>query len=88
MNSRKRHRLILQELGRMEPVTNNGDIEALQIQERLNQGRREFEQILKGIQGALTKVSALDLSVEDNVKLLTKISQELFVTASDIQAAV
>ena len=33
MNSRKRHRLILQELGRMEPVTNNGDIEALQIQE-------------------------------------------------------
>ena len=65
MNSRKRHRLILQELGRMEPVTNNGDIEALQIQERLNQGRREFEQILKGIQGALTKVSALDLSVED-----------------------
>ena len=88
MNSRKRHRLILQELGRMEPVTNNGDIEALQIQERLNQGRREFEQILKGIQGALTKVSALDLSVEDNVKLLTKISQELFVTASDIQAEV
>ncbi len=88
MNSRKKHKLSLQELSRMDLVTNPNDIEVLQIQERLNQGRQGFEQVLKGIQVALTNISALDLSVEDSVELLTKISQELFHTAADIQAAV
>lgn len=87
MNRKKTHRLILQELGMMTPVTDHGGPEAVQIQERLYQGRQEFEKILKEVQESLTKISALDLSVEDNVRILTEISQELFHTAEEIQAA-
>ncbi|MCI8484910.1 MAG: hypothetical protein HFH41_11315 [Lachnospiraceae bacterium] len=88
MNHKKTHKLILEELGMMVPITNNGDTAAVQIQERLYHGRQEFEKILKEIQESLTKMSALDLSVEDNVKVLVKISQELFHTAKEIQSAV
>ena len=43
MYGNKKHKLILQELGRMTPIGDKNDPEAIQIQKRLADGRQEFE---------------------------------------------
>lgn len=87
MYGNKKHKLILQELGRMTPIGDKNDPEAIQIQKRLADGRQEFEQMLVANLGALSKMSALDLSLENGAGILTQSSQDLFATATDIQEA-
>lgn len=88
MNGNKKHRLILQELSTMKPITNSKEVDALLIQKRLTNGRNGFEDVLKGLLESLTRISALDLSMEDSSNVLTQISQKLFETAENIQKAV
>lgn len=88
MNGNKKHRLVLENLSTMTPIEDKKEDSAIEIQKRLTEGRQEFEQMIKGIQDALTKMSSLDLTLEDNAGTLEKISQELFTASSDIKEAI
>ena len=76
---------ILQKISTMDSVENTGVTMAEKIQKRLEQGKQEFEVSVQAVLDALMKMSALDLSLGDNSRLITKVSGELFEVAGKIQ---
>lgn len=76
---------ILQKISTMDSVENTGVATAEDIQKRLEKGKQEFEVSVQSVLDALMKMSALDLSLGDNSKLITKVSGELSEVAGQIQ---
>lgn len=76
---------ILQKISTMDSVENTGVTMAEKIQKRLEQGKQEFEVSVQAVLDALMKMGALDLSLGDNSRLITKVSGELFEVAGKIQ---
>ncbi|MEG1945822.1 MAG: methyl-accepting chemotaxis protein [Lachnospiraceae bacterium] len=77
---------ILRDLGTMTPLKSN-QVQAVSIQHRLNVGNKEFEQNLQTILDALMEISALDLSLTNNSKILDTSGKELADTAENIESA-
>ena len=69
-----KERKILYNIGRMVPLTGAQEPEAVQIQQRLNAGRTEFNQLVQGVFTSVMKISALDLSLHDCTERITDIS--------------
>ena len=65
---------ILYNIGRMVPLAGTQEPEAVQIQQRLNAGRAEFNQLVQGVFSSVMKISALDLSLHDCTDRITDIS--------------
>lgn len=85
MNGTKKYEEIIKNISSMTPVVNGRVPEAEKIQKRLAQGKQEFELAVQAILDALMKMSALDLSLDDNSKLVTRVSGELSQAAEKIQ---
>lgn len=85
MNGTKKYEEIIKNISSMTPVANDRIPEAEMIQKRLVQGKQEFELAVQAVLDALMKMSALDLSLGDNSKLVTSVSGELFEAAEKIQ---
>ncbi len=85
MNGTKKYEEIIRNISSMTSVANDGVPEAEMIQKRLVQGKQEFELAVQAVLDALMKMSALDLSLGDNSKLVTSVSGELFEAAEKIQ---
>lgn len=71
---KKQHEEVLKALSQMKPVK---DSQAQIIQNRLSHGRTNLEQILKYVLESEIKMSALDLTLEDNVAKLDSVCNEL-----------
>ena len=65
---------ILYNIGRMVPLAGTQEPEAVQIQQRLNAGRTEFNRLVQGVFTSVMKISALDLSLHDCTDRITDIS--------------
>ena len=65
---------ILYNIGRMVPLAGTQEPEAVQIQQRLNEGRKEFNELVQGVFTSVMKISALDLSLHDCTDRITDIS--------------
>ena len=75
---------ILYNIGRMVPLTGTQDPEAVQIQQRLNTGRAEFNQLVQGVFTSVMKISALDLSLRDCTNRITDISDSVHNVAEKV----
>ena len=75
---------ILYNIGRMVPLTGAQEPEAVQIQQRLNTGRREFNQLVQEVFTSVMKISALDLSLRDCTKRITDISGSVHNVAGKV----
>lgn len=69
----------------MNPLTTSGVPVADDIQKRLNQGKKEFETAVQTVFDALMKMSALDLSLGENSRLISQVSGKLFEAAEEIR---
>ena len=69
---RNKNDKILHCIGAMEPIDCSG--EALQIQNRLNEGRDKFNQLVGGICKSVMQISALDLAMGDSTDKMGNIS--------------
>ena len=78
---------ILYNIGRMVPLTGTQEPEAVQIQQRLNAGRTEFNQLVQGVFTSVMKISALDLSLRDCTDRITDISDSVHNVAEKAVAA-
>lgn len=76
---------ILQKISTMTPVGNTGVATAEHIQKRLEQGKQEFETSVQSILDTLMKMSALDLALGDNSRLVAQVSGRLSEAAEGIQ---
>src|SRR5690348_5618935 len=77
----------IKELSNMQPVKNQRMKDVIQIQGRLLNGKKDFEQIVQMVLDALIKMSALDLALGKNSKEMIAISERLFEVADRIQEA-
>ena len=75
---------ILHNIGRMIPVDGTQKSEAVQIQQRLNAGRTEFNQLVQGVFTSVMKISALDLSLHDCMDRITGISNSVHTVAERV----
>ena len=75
---------ILYNIGRMVPVAGTQEPEAIQIQQRLNAGRAEFNQLVQGVFTSVMKISALDLSLHDCMDRITDISDSVHKVAGKV----
>ena len=57
---------LLQNLGRMLPIDGKKVPEAVEIQDRLKNGREKFNSVVNGVFSSVMKVSALDLVMRDS----------------------
>ena len=80
MNDKK----ILYNIGRMVPLAGAQEPEAVQIQQRLNSGRTEFNQLVQGVFTSVMKISALDLSPHDCMDRITDISGSVHNVAGKV----
>ena len=80
MNEKK----ILYNIGRMVPLAGTQEPEAVQIQQRLNAGRTEFNQLVQGVFTSVMKISALDLSLHDCMDRITDISDSVHNVAGKV----
>ena len=78
---------MLYNIGRMVPLAGKQDPEALQIQQRLNAGRTEFNKLVQGVFASVMKISALDLSLHDCTDRLTDISSSVHDVAEKVVGA-
>ena len=78
---------ILYNIGRMVPLTETQEPEAVQIQQRLNAGRAEFNQLVQGVFTSVMKISALDLSLRDCTDRITDISDSVHNVAEKVVIA-
>lgn len=74
----------LYNIGRMVPVEGTQKSEAVQIQQRLNAGRTEFNQLVQGVFTSVMKISALDLSLHDCMNRITDISGSVHTVAGKV----
>ena len=75
---------ILYNIGRMVPFEGAQNSEAAQIQQRLNTGRTEFNQLVQGVFTSVMKISALDLSLHDCMDRITDISDSVHNVAGKV----
>lgn len=87
MKSSRKYEAALKSISTMRPVKDNSIETAVNIQNRLVQGKQEFEAVVQNVLNALMKMSALDLALGDNSEILSEISESLFRAATDIQGA-
>ena len=78
---------ILYNIGRMVPLAGTQEPEAVQIQQRLNAGRTEFNQLVQGVFTSVMKISALDLSLRDCTNRITDISGSVHDVAGKVVSA-
>lgn len=78
---------ILYNIGRMVPLAGTQEPEAVQIQQRLNAGRTEFNQLVQGVFTSVMKISALDLSLRDCTDRITDISDSVHNVAEKVVVA-
>lgn len=87
MKSSRKYEAALKSISTMCPVRDSEIVTAVDIQNRLVQGKHGFETIVQNVLNALMKMSALDLALGDNSAILSEISESLFQAATDIQGA-
>ena len=75
---------ILQNIGRMVPLEGTQKTEAVKIQQRLSEGRTEFNQLVQGVFTSVMKISALDLSLHDCMDRITDISGSVHTVAERV----
>ena len=75
---------LLHNIGRMVPVGGAQNSEAAQIQQRLDAGRKEFNQLVQGVFTSVMKISALDLSLHDCMDRITGISDSVHTVAEKV----
>ena len=85
MRRNNKYEIILKEISTMNPLTTSGVPVADDIQKRLNQGKKEFETAVQTVFDALMKMSALDLSLGENSRLISQVSGKLFEAAEEIR---
>lgn len=68
---------VLQSLSRMVPVEGKKVPEAVEIQDRLKNGRDKFNQVVNGVFSSVMKVSALDLVMRDSRDKVRDISSNV-----------
>ena len=75
---------MLHNIGRMVPFEGAQNSEAAQIQQRLNAGRAEFNQLVQGVFTSVMKISALDLSLHDCMDRIAGISGSVHAVADKV----
>ena len=75
---------MLHNIGRMIPVDGAQNSEGVQIQQRLNAGRAEFNQLVQGVFTSVMKISALDLSLHNCMDRITDISDNVHTVAGRV----
>ena len=78
---------ILYNIGGMVPLTGTQEPEAVQIQQRLNAGRTEFNKLVQGVFTSVMKISALDLSLRDCTDKIADISGSVHNVAERVVGA-
>lgn len=84
MQTKRRWEKTLHELGSMMPISAAGDVEAVRIQRRLQQGKKEFQSAVEKVLNAVIKMSALDLTLGEDAGKLREISGQLHEVAKEI----
>ena len=74
----------LHNISRMVPMNGPQNSEAVQIQQRLDAGRTEFNQLVQGVFTSVMKISALDLSLHDCMDQITDISGSVHTVAEKV----
>lgn len=87
MYSGNKHKKILSDISTMNPISPASESQAATIQGRLANGNKEFQKIIQNVLNALMKLSALDLSLEGNHKVLQSVSSVIVGTVNNISEA-
>ncbi len=82
-----REKKILYRISRMVPLEGVQEPEAVQMQQRLKQGRAEFNGLVQGVLSSVMKISALDLSLHNCTRRLSGISDGVQKVAEKVVSA-
>lgn len=80
MNSKK----IIYNVSRMLPIEGKENSEPVQMQKRLEDGRKKFNQLVEGVLSSVMKISALDLTMQDGAEKLGEINQKVKATSDQV----
>lgn len=80
MNSKK----IIYNVSRMLPIEGKENSEPVQMQKRLEDGRKKFNQLVEGVLSSVMKISALDLTMQDGAEKLGEIDQRVKGTSDHV----
>ncbi|MDE6874270.1 MAG: hypothetical protein K2P87_07405 [Lachnospiraceae bacterium] len=73
-------------IARMIPVEDSKNVDALQIQARLREGRENFNQLAKSVFSSVMKISALDLVMHNCTERMAEVNENLCRVSREVIA--